>query len=206
MIEAAAARLNLDGSLPARVFGGTDLSYKANDLLLEYLYAMEARLAQGHCAEFMRSLSPALTELMKRKLRPYLSDEKYILPVGKNSLGKKMSDRYNVSAIQGDAKLESTLRRYHYDTALFITNAAFAALVDAYCEDDQTVTDLRRLRYAEEKSRNSLAHSLRASSRAMIERECGMSLDDIMKTLFDLHGSANPGLYDRITETIIASF
>ena len=143
---------------------------------------------------------------MKRKLRPYLSDEKYILPVGKNSLGKKMSDRYNVSAIQGDAKLESTLRRYHYDTALFITNAAFAALVDAYCEDDQTVTDLRRLRYAEEKSRNSLAHSLRASSRAMIERECGMSLDDIMKTLFDLHGSANPGLYDRITETIIASF
>ena len=44
MIEAAACRLNLDGGLPATVFAKTDVSYKANDLLLEYLYVMEVRL------------------------------------------------------------------------------------------------------------------------------------------------------------------
>ncbi|WP_322354791.1 type III-A CRISPR-associated CARF protein Csm6, partial [Paratractidigestivibacter sp.] len=50
MVAAAAARLNLDGNLSAKVFGGTELSYKSNDLLLEYLYVMEARLQQGHYA------------------------------------------------------------------------------------------------------------------------------------------------------------
>ena len=67
------------------------------------------------------------------------------------------------------------------------------------------VEDIKRLRHAERISRNPLSHTLRASSRKMIEKECGMSLDDIMKTLFDLHGSAKPGLYSRINQAIIAS-
>ena len=39
----------------------------------------------------------------------------------------------------------------------------------------------------------------------MIEKECGMSLNGIMETLFELHGSAKPGLYGRINEAIVVA-
>lgn len=201
MINAAASRLNLDGGAPVRVFGGTDLAYRTNDLLLEYLYVMEVRFAQGHWAEFMRSLSPALTELMKRKLQPYLPETAYTL--FKNS---KPTQKYNVEAINADPRLDSTLRSSHYKNKnAYITNAAYARLIEEYCNDACVVEDIKRLRHAERISRNPLSHTLRASSRKMIEKECGLSLDDIMKTLFDLHGSAKPGLYSRINQAIIAS-
>lgn len=198
MVAAAAARLNLDGNLPAKAFGGTDLSYKANDLLVEYLYVMEARLQQGHYAEFVRSLSPALTELMKRHLRPYLPDACYMET-------KRGVDRYKVEAIKSDKKLSKLLSYYHFKTAQFISNAALAELVEAYCEDRSVVMKLRRLRYVEEAVRNSLAHSLRVSSRSAIEKQCGIPLDETMSMLFELHGAAKPGLYKRIAEAIDVS-
>ena len=39
----------------------------------------------------------------------------------------------------------------------------------------------------------------------MIEKECVMSLNGIMETLFELHGSAKPGLYGRINEAIVVA-
>lgn len=201
MIEAAAARLNLDGALPAKVFGGTDLGYKANDLLVEYLYAMEVRLEQGHWAEFMRALSPALTELMKKSLRAFLPEESYV-----QFKDGKPTQRYNVSAIDSDSRLAEVLYPCHYrNEGAFISNDAYARLVKAYCGDRDVAEKIDSLRYVERKSRNSLAHSLRASTRGMIEKECDMSLNGIMETLFELHGSAKPGLYGRINEAIVAA-
>lgn len=205
MVAAAAARLNLDGNLPAKAFGGTDLSYKANDLLVEYLYVMEARLQQGHYAEFVRSLSPALTKLLKKHLRPYLADERYIQPKTRYMGGKQVADKYNVEAIRTDEKLAKTLRPFHFETAQFVTNAALAELVEVYCEDRSVVMKLRRLRYVEEAVRNSLAHALRVSSRSAIEKQCGIPLDETMSMLFELHGAAKPGLYKRIAEAIDVS-
>ena len=205
LIAAAAARLNLDGNSAAKAFAGTELSYKSNDLLVEYLYVMEARLQQGHYAEFVRSLSPALTQLIKRCLRPYLADERYMLPKPQRSGGKPVSDKYNIDAIRADAKLAKTLEPIHFETSPFISNAAFMQLVDAYCEDHDAVVKLQRLRCVEERSRNVLAHSLRVSSRDAIEKQCGITLDETMAMLFELHGSANPGLYKRIADAIDAS-
>ena len=201
MIEAAACRLNLDGGLPAKVFGGTDVSYKANDLLLEYLYVMEVRLAQGHWADFVRSMTPALTELMKRKLSAYLPEEAYTLFSNGKSTG-----RYNVEAINGDFRLASALYSCHYDNRnAFVTSDAYVRLVQEYCEDQQAKNAILQLRNAEKNCRNSLAHALKASSKAALERSCSMKLGDIMSTLFELYGSAKPGLYDRINQRIIDS-
>ncbi len=203
LIEAAAARLNLDGNLPAKAFAGTELSYRANDLLAEYLYVMEVRLQQGHYADFVRSLSPALTQLMKQCLRPYLSDDKYI---AKNPGDKR--DIYNIKAIKADKKLDGILKRHYDETKRdkIIDNGAYIKLVNEYCENHEAVIKLGTLRDVEKKARNSLAHSVRPSTRSMIERECGISLDAIMATLFELHGTAKPGLYTRIAKAIDASF
>lgn len=200
MIEAAACRLNLDGGLPAKAFGGTDVGYKTNDPLVEYLYAMEVRLAQGHWADFVRSLSPALTELMRAKLRPYLPEESYAL----FKSGKPLQ-KYNVEAIRKNARLSEVLSWHHYDSSSFITNDAYACLVREYCEDQETKNAIIRLRNAEKNCRNVLAHTLKASPKPALEKMCGMALEDIMKTLFELHGSAQPGLYDRINRLIIGN-
>lgn len=201
MIEAAACRLNLDGGLPAKVFAKTEVSYKANDLLLEYLYVMEVRLKQGHWADFVRALSPALTELMKKKLEPYLPEEAYTLFECGESTGK-----YNAAAIKSDARLASTLFSRHYDNYnAFITNEAYGLLVQEYCDDQRVKNAILQLRNAEKNCRNPLAHTLKASPKAALERLCSMKLEDIMSTLFELHGSSEPGLYDRINQRIIDS-
>ena len=207
MVAAAAARLNLDGSLSAKAFGGTELSYKSNDLLVEYLYVMEARLQQGHYADFVRALSPAFTELLKRCLRTCLPAERFMIekPIYKDGRRIGFKDTYNVEAIRADRRLSKTLAPHHFDTTKTIYTAAFMALVDEYCKDRDTVAKLQKVRDVEEKVRNSLAHSLRVSSRSSIERQCGVPLDVTMSTLFELHGSAKPGLYKRIAEAIDAS-
>lgn len=201
MIEAAACRLNLDGGLPAKVFGGTEVSYKANDLLLEYLCVMEVRLAQGHWADFVRSLTPALTELMKRRLGEYLPEERYTLFANGRS-----TNRYNAEAINGDPRLSLALSSYHYDNRnAFVTNDAYGRLVREYCEDQRAKDAILRLRNAEKNCRNPLSHTLTASPKAALERLCSMKMEDIMSTLFELHGQAKPGLYDRINQRIIDS-
>ena len=201
MIEAAACRLNLDGGLPAKVFGGTEVSYKANDLLLEYLCVMEVRLAQGHWADFVRSLTPALTELMKRRLSEYLPEERYTLFANGRS-----TNRYNAEAINGDPRLSLALSSCHYDNRnAFITNDAYGRLIQEYCDDQRVKDAILQLRNAEKNCRNTIAHTLAASSKAALERSCSMTLEDIMSTLFELHGQAKPGLYDRINQRIIDS-
>ena len=201
MIQATACRLNLDGGLPAKVFGGTEVSYKANDLLLEYLYVMEVRLAQGHWADFVRSLTPALTELMKRRLSEYLPEERYTLFANGRS-----TNQYNVEAISKDPRLSSTLRLRYFDgKPVFITNDAYGRLVQEYCEDQRVKDAILQLRNAERNCRNSIAHTLAASSKAALERSCSMTLEDIMSTLFELHGQAKPGLYNRVNQRIIDS-
>ena len=108
--------------------------------------------------------------------------------------------------ISADPRLASTLQSCHYDNrGAFISNDAYARLAKAYCGDRDVAEKIDSLRYVERKSRNSLAHSLRASTRGMIEKECGMSLNGIMETLFELHGSAKPGLYRRINKAIVTA-
>lgn len=204
MVAAAAARLNLDGQLSAKAFGGTELSYSPNDQLLEYLYVMEARLQQGHYADFVRCLSPAFTELMRKHLQPYLPDGKYMV---KKRRGNDVMYAYNIDAIRKDKKLSDTLDIAYLvkQEPSYINNRAFMDLVKAYCKDSDAVRKLARLRDVEKAARNSLAHTLRVSSRDSIERQCGTSLDETMALLFELHGSAKPGLYKRIAEAIDAS-
>lgn len=199
IVKAAACRLNLDGSLPAKIFAKTDVSYKANDLLLEYLYVMEVRLAQGHWADFVRFLTPALTGLMKRRLESYLPENVYtVFERGQSS------NKYNVESIKKDSRLARTLLPCHYENKnAFITNDAYGRLIREYCEDTRVRDLVLKLRNAERHCRNSLAHTLRASSKVSLERLCGMTLEDVMDALFELYGTTERGLYDRINQRIV---
>ena len=134
-------------------------------------------------------------------LKPYLPEEKYTLFAHGES-----TNRYNVGAIDADSRLRGTLSWCHYENKnAFITNDAYYRLIREYCEDVRVKDLILQLRNAEKNCRNPLAHTLKASPKATLEKLCCMKLEDIMSALFELHGSAEPGLYDRINQRIIGS-
>lgn len=193
MIRAASNRLNLSLQFPSQFFGGTELHVISDDILLEYLYIMEVRLAQGHWAEFIRSLSPALTELMNRELAP-------VLPKSMYSSDKK-GEHIDCEKISSNDKLKRIIRDCH--DGQFVTNDHLANMVEAFCEDEERRATIARLRGVEKECRNPLAHTMSRSDREKLEKDCGMPLDEIMESLFMLHGSAQPGMYDRINDAIL---
>ena len=204
MIHAAADRLCLKGQLPAKVFGGTELCYKQNDALAEYLYMMEVRLKQGHWADFIKSLSPAFVAIVKTVLAPYLPETRYTLVENGRPTGK-----YNVSAIAADPRLRKVFSNQKdlvdsRGAERYITSEAYFRLVEEYCEDASILDDIRKLRHAESRCRNKLAHEIRDASKERIEKDCNMPLARVMEILFQLHGNAKPGMFDKINEMIIS--
>ncbi len=197
MIRAASHRLNLEGQLPAKVFAHSELSYKRDNLLAEYLYVMEVRLKQGHWAEFTRSLTPALTDIMKRKLASCLSPRAYL-----RTENGVPTDLFDFDAILRDERLSRVLAKYRRGGSRYVSNEALLKLVKEYCKAPKAVEKMTELRTLEAKSRNVIAHTLTATGREKIEKEGGLRLDVAMRHLFELHGGMTPGLYDRINERI----
>ena len=209
LIRAAADRLNLDGQLPSKVFGGTELSFCPNDLLKEYLYIMEVRLEQGHWADFVRSLSPALTEIMKRELAPLIPENTYNLYENGRPTGK-----YNLQGIRENQRLEKLFpsKDITYtdnkgnECGKYITNDSYWRLIREFHTDDSRVKMIQSLRSVEAQVRNTLAHEIKSSPKKSIEKQCGITFERIMKYLFELYGEdVKPGLYKRINMMIVQS-
>jgi hypothetical protein len=159
---------------------------------------MEARLEQGHCAEFVRSMTPALTRLAEEKLRPHLPERSY-LQMEKG----RPTNRLDLNAIAADQRLSRVLGRYATGSSTYITNEMLACLLDEYCTDETAVARLRSLRRMERSCRNPLAHELQQSERSQLEKIGGLPLDVALRYLFELHGNMKPGLYRRISQMIV---
>lgn len=197
MIQATAGRVNLDGSLAAGVFGGSELAYKPNDLLAEHIYVMEVRFDQGHWADFVRAMTPALAAVMKEHLRPYLPESKYL----KVESGR-LTSKINAESINCDSTLRRVLGRQDENKTAYIKNGMLIKLIDKYC-DGRVKCLIDTLRDVERNCRNMLAHELRSSTKTSLEKMGGVPLETVMQYFFELHGSAKPGLYKRINKVII---
>jgi hypothetical protein len=199
MIRAASDRLNLVGGLPAKVFARTAVAYRPDDLLGEYLSVMQVRFEQCHWADFVRMLTPALTQFCKDVLRRNGVPEQAYLCYDKRAEMYKF-DWY---AIDQDKHLSYVFdtggrNRPFAPTNLFMVKAATIA-----CADESINDKIMSLRRVEEKCRHKLAHELRASDRATLERLGGLKLDTMLAYLFELHGNMRPHLYADISRSII---
>ena len=199
MIRAAADRLNLDWTTASAAFGGTKLAVRANDKLYEHLYVMEVRLHQGHWADFLRMMTPALTELMEQVLAPTLPQSRYLVMES-----GRPTEKLDCDKVCADSGLRYVLGgSFPRDRPTYVTNDMLSKLVGAYCRDDRKKEMLAALRSVEKNCRNTLAHDLKPAKRESLERAAGMKLDAIMRALFELHGGMEPGLYKRINEAIL---
>ena len=196
MIEAAVDRLNLNGQKPAQVFAHSDMAYSSSTagLVAEYVSMLEVMLAQGRWADFMRALTPVLTETMLRYLRPVLPDWRYLQPSSKPG-----DYSYNKSAITQDASLS---RLINVEKAKYLNNYTLDKLVDAFCRDGAIINRLHQLyMFERDGSRNEFAHLIVRVNRKDIERKGGMTMKEVMQSLLELN-EVRPGLYKRINEAI----
>ena len=204
LVRASSGRLNLDSKAAGKVFTSGELAYRS-DKLVEYIWVMEVRLKQGHYAEFVRSMTPALTALMKRCLSAANLPETCYLKRRKN----KFTSEIDYSVVDLDARLSSILNPDGLARSRFITNQMLMSLVHEYVEDDATVSLVQKLRDFEGQCRNPLSHELNKTDETELERLGGMPLDSVLNSIFRLYkacgGSIQPGLYDRINDHILSS-
>lgn len=202
MIEAARDRLNLDdsGVLKEQDFGRSDLAYRDYDRVGEYLSVMEVRLKQGHWAEFVRLLTPVLTQMSKSILRKNELPESSYLIIRNG----KPSDVLNWKRIENSERLRRILGTpSKNDRPTYVTGYMLSNLVAEYCQDKVAKEKLRKLRQVESGCRNVVAHQMVPSNKEELEKLGGMSLEDVLQYLFDLRGNVRHDLYSLINDTII---
>lgn len=194
MIEAAADRMNLNGQKSARVFAGTDIAYSPNKLVDEYVYVLEVIFEQERWADFMRALTPAITETMLRYLRPELSDCRYL----KSTCGIGNYE-YDRQAINQDAKLKKII---DVKSGKYLNNYMLDKLVREYCQDKSIIDKLHQLfEFERDGSRNTFAHTIKRVNKTDIERDGKLTMEQAMQLLLELN-ELRPGLYKRINEAV----
>ena len=202
MIEAAVDRLNLKGQKSVQVFARSDMAYSASTagLVAEYISILEIMLKQGRWADFMRALTPAITETMLRHLRPMLPDHRYL-----QRPSKPGNYKYDAELIRKDPTLRRiiTLEKSGRPKNPYLNNYMLDRLIDEYCQDGVLINKLHRLYDFEHapKNRNTIAHAIVPINKKDIERNGGMTMEEVMQSLLELN-EVRPGLYKRINEAI----
>jgi hypothetical protein len=200
LIEAASLRLNLDGLRPAQVFAGTELAYRPDNQLAEYIYMLEVRLKKEAWADFIRAITPAITETALIVLRPDLHEIKYL----QQTKGGAIEHKLDKEKITADKRLSKVLRNFiKGKEPHFLTNEALVGLLEEYGKNRDKSAKIKKLRKLELKSRNYLAHEIKRVDKKLIEKQGGITLEDALKYLFELN-EMQSGLYTRISDYIIS--
>lgn len=202
MILAVRDRINMHGARSESLFTEGTLAYNG-DLLSEHLSVMEVRLAQGHWADFMLLLSPAFSTLADEALAKHGFIKDTILQKDDDGTPNYKLDW---EAIRKEERVKQVLDSC-VNTPHTFSNDVRIKLLDEFCPDKAIRRKFGKLRTAESRCRNKLAHSLQASDKQVLERLAGMQLSTIMQYLFELyeylHGDARHGLYDMLNAAII---
>lgn len=210
LIGATASRLNLAKGKPTKVFGkqkyhAVGLGYSEHKQFYEYLSTLEVRLLQGRYADFVRALTPALTETMLHLLDEFLPRERYLTD---ESIENRFYS-FDQEKLKENSELFDFVKRncktdFERYPRPFLTNHALSRLFDKYYPEkpDGSKEKVKRLRNFEYGVRNLLSHQISKMDRNFIEEKGGMSLDKVLSTLFELNG-VEKGLYNRINKVIL---
>lgn len=202
MIEATVDRLNLNGQKSAQVFARSDMAYSASTagMVAEYVSILEVMLEQERWADFMRALTPAITETMLRYLRPVLPDHRYL-----QRPSKPGNYKYDAECIRKDATLCRIIPLGNDGRPKnpYLNNTILDKLIDEYCQDGVLINKLHRLYEFEHapENRNKIAHTIVRINKKDIECNGGMTMEEVMQSLLELN-EVRPGLYKRINEAI----
>ena len=209
-IRAAAERIKLNTKVAKDAFkgcavDGMSLECRPTEVsatLAEYLAVLEVRLKQGQYADFVRGLTPAITETMLSVLDPYLPRDAYLAddsPYGKGYY-------LDPAKIKADDILKKVLHKVKFDNDSdrpFLTNRHLAGLIEEKVPnsdaDRQTILKINGF---EKRARNKVAHQIVKVTAADLNKMGKMKPAEVLKGLFELN-DIEPGLYDRINTLIL---
>jgi hypothetical protein len=198
LISGCVARMNIDAQQAAHCFVGTDFGYDRSAMLSEYLWMLEVRLHKQQWADFIRGVSPAITELMLVTLRKELPDSDWLRKLADSRSGHEL----DIMKIKANERLMGALGFASSAFPKFASNDMMMKLIEEYCVSYIELPSLKDLRKMERKIRNVVAHQIEKIDKDALEKQAGLSMDRAMRFMFEL-ANVKPGLYQRINRKMI---
>ncbi|OUO91761.1 hypothetical protein B5F40_02690 [Gordonibacter sp. An230] len=199
LIEGCVYRSRLDRQRAIPCFKGTAFpcdSPETTGALFEYLSVLEVYLQREQWADYLRAMTPALTELMLKRVRVSIPDREWLL-----ERSGKITRRIDSGKVDRNDDLRRVLKPKGENP--YVTNGHLAKLIE-YFANSLEYEPYKKLRTLEKKARHRLAHEVGKVDKASIEKAGGISLEESLDIMFKLDGSKQGrGLYRRINGEVI---
>ena len=189
--------------------------------LFEYVLTLDIRQKRGEYGDFVRALTPPITELFIKVLEKYASiniSEYYHFSSDKKK-------RWKLEKING-TRMEQVMSRFliwnknqkKYDTQPgryvgvnneYIQSTQLLNLIKEYATDEEIVRLCETLRHVEDEVRNRVAHEMVGISDDVIKAKVGQDSSQIIQTIQKLLFKIDGGLkkhwnsYDSMNEFIL---
>lgn len=204
LLEGCVHRMRLDGLRAAPCFkgcAGTPLAYDPAENLAEYLAVMEVYLLREQWSDYLRALTPALFEILFRRVEGELPSDAWLENV-KNKEGR--STRCIVpEKANGIDVLRSALPQFEDGKRPPVESRHLCAVLKSFVSAE-AFEPYEKLRNMEKGARNHVAHEISRVDKKSLERAAGISFEESMDLLFDLaNAEAKRGLYARINDEVL---
>ncbi len=214
LLQMAAGRVLLDFSEVDRVLVKNklyELPVKSSDnrRLFEFALMLDIKLKKHEYADFIRAISPLITDLFKKILKTQLNIEvdKYVDRYGKWDSAKLQADKTGKEIL-------AILNTAYASQGGFRVGPVYATHLKEIAEGKQAEADIislmKDLRKVEEKLRNSASHTMVSITERTILNESGFTSEQIMKKIKKCFIYAGISVkseqwkdYDKMNEIII---
>lgn len=231
LLAAAAARKQLNNQDMLRILRmigkeQSDIYRPVKDdemrMLFEYVLALHLRIKTGEYGDFVRAITPPITELFIKILEKYGEGINITELYGLNRDKKK---RWELSKIKGTRTEKVMIRQLIWDERNkrytskggridqlykdYIQSTHLLNLIKEYVKNEEVVQLCESVRYVEDEIRNRVAHEMVGVSDPFIVSKVGMNSTDILHRLQKLLYAIDGGLkkywnsYDDMNQYII---
>ncbi len=187
LLQMAAGRVLLDFGEVDRVLVKNklyELPIKSSDnrRLFEFALMLDIKLKKHEYADFIRAISPLITDLFKKILKTQLNIEvdKYVDRYGKWDSAKLQADKTGKEIL-------AILNTAYASQGGFRVGPVYATHLKEIAEGKQAEADIislmKDLRKVEEKLRNSASHTMVSITERTILNESGFTTEQIMKKI-----------------------
>ena len=190
-------------------------------MLFEYVLTLDIRQKKGEYGDFVRALTPPITDLFIKILEKYGSikiSEYY-------HYNEDKKKRWNLDKVSG-SEIETVMTRFlkwnenqkRYEVKSgwsmevgkdYIQSTQLLNLIKRYVADEEIVRQCEMIRYVEDAVRNRVAHEMVGISDEFIRSKVGLDSGQIMQIIQKLMYAVDGGLkknwnsYDRMNEFIL---
>lgn len=214
LLEAARVRLELKRSKATTIFRANGmkelLSIMNNaDDLSEYILMLEILCRKKQYGDFIRAITPALTELLILYLQNKCGFNVHSYTCF-DSFDVEVWDETKLNGTKAEQALKAGFgEKFNYT---YITSQALYILIQAFSDNSDEILAATTLRDIEKRVRNTAAHTLKSINSDYVKKCTNYYPEEIMKLISDYNVLSGNGFspayrnsYDTLNDSIIKS-